>query len=113
MRQKGTAEYVCAHCGIKFLDAPSHKRKYCSKSCVNKAAKQIWKPKFTTVRKTMLKRNMLQRCERCGYDKHPEILGVHHKDRNRDNNDLTNLEVLCPNCHSLEHSKHVAHGFKE
>jgi 5-methylcytosine-specific restriction endonuclease McrA len=58
----------------------------------------------------MLTRNMISKCERCGYSEHPEILGVHHKDRNRHNNDLSNLEVLCPTCHSLEHRKHIAHG---
>lgn len=27
------------------------------------------------------------------------ILDVHHIDGNRDNNNLANLQVLCPNCH--------------
>jgi 5-methylcytosine-specific restriction endonuclease McrA len=61
----------------------------------------------------MKRRDMIIKCERCEYDEMPEILGVHHKDRNRKNNDLSNLEVLCPNCHSLEHLRHIAHGFKE
>lgn len=56
---------------------------------------------------------MLSACERCGFDRDKAILGVHHKDRDRHNNELTNLEVLCPNCHSMEHAKHVAHGFTE
>jgi len=61
----------------------------------------------------MIAREMIKSCERCGYDAVPKILGVHHKDRNRNNNEIFNLEVLCPNCHSLEHNKHIAHGFKE
>lgn len=113
MHKKGSVQYKCVHCGIAFLDSPSTKRKYCSRACVNKANKADWKPEFTTVRKKMLARGMLTKCVRCGYDKHPEILGVHHKDRNRKNNDLSNLEVLCPNCHSLEHSRHTPHGFTE
>lgn len=44
-----------------------------------------------------------KKCERCGYDKHPEILEVHHKDRNRDDGNPNNLELLCPNCHTEEH----------
>jgi 5-methylcytosine-specific restriction endonuclease McrA len=44
-----------------------------------------------------------KRCAGCGYDKIPEILEVHHKDRNRNNNAKENLEVLCPNCHCEEH----------
>jgi DNA-directed RNA polymerase subunit RPC12/RpoP len=113
MSRKGTVEYTCLHCAKKFLDSPSHKRKYCSIGCVNKAAKSEWNPAFTTVRKNMLKRGLLTACNRCGYDAEPKILGVHHKDRNRKNNDLSNLEVLCPNCHSLEHMKHTPHGFTE
>lgn len=113
MSKKGTVSYVCTHCQVTFLSSPSHKRKYCSRACVNKTRKDQWHPNFSTVRKAMLKRNMLLACERCGYNQHVEILGVHHKDRNRKNNDLSNLEVLCPNCHSLEHAKHISHGFTE
>lgn len=42
-------------------------------------------------------------CVICGYKEHPEILQVHHIDRNRSNNIKSNLEVLCPNCHTWEH----------
>lgn len=44
-----------------------------------------------------------KRCGRCHFDSVPEILVIHHKDRNRQNNTLDNLEVLCPNCHAIEH----------
>jgi 5-methylcytosine-specific restriction endonuclease McrA len=44
-----------------------------------------------------------QKCERCDYKKYPEILVVHHKDRNRKNGAKENLELLCPNCHEEEH----------
>jgi predicted HNH restriction endonuclease len=39
-------------------------------------------------------------------------LNVHHKDWNHENNDLGNLELLCPNCHSEEHylEKSWLHG---
>lgn len=43
------------------------------------------------------------KCNRCGYDTFTEILQVHHKDKNRTNSSLSNLEVLCPNCHAIEH----------
>lgn len=39
-------------------------------------------------------------CMRCGYDK---FVVVHHRDYNRSNNSLENLEIICPNCHALEH----------
>jgi 5-methylcytosine-specific restriction endonuclease McrA len=44
-----------------------------------------------------------QKCERCGYNRYPEILVVHHLDRNRKNGAKENLELLCPNCHEEVH----------
>ena len=43
-----------------------------------------------------------EKCERCGYCK-IEVLQVHHRDRNSRNNDLNNLELICPNCHFEDH----------
>ena len=43
------------------------------------------------------------KCNRCFYDAHPEVLVIHHIDRNRTNNNVFNLEVLCPTCHEVEH----------
>lgn len=50
-------------------------------------------------------------CRRCKYIEHPEILVVHHIDRNRHNNKVENLEVLCPNCHNYEHFLHQDGGY--
>lgn len=46
------------------------------------------------------------KCSSCGWDKiHPVLnkcpLQVDHIDGNSENNILSNLRVLCPNCHSL------------
>lgn len=42
-------------------------------------------------------------CEHCGTS---ERLGVHHKDRNWRNNDISNLMTLCSSCHtSLHHTQ--------
>lgn len=112
-RNKGKTEYKCNYCHKKFNAALSTKRKYCSRACVNKSSKDIFKPVYSTVRKMMIRRNLLKSCQRCGFNEEPKILGVHHKDRNRHNNEMSNLEILCPNCHSLEHLKHISHGFRE
>jgi 5-methylcytosine-specific restriction endonuclease McrA len=48
-------------------------------------------------------RNQLIECQRCGYNKYSSILQIHHIDRNRKNNVMENLIVLCPNCHEEEH----------
>lgn len=108
--KQGTREYKCHYCEKIFLDAPSHKRKYCSIECNRKENKKIWKAVFSTVRKNMLRRGMLEKCQLCGFSKYKEIIGVHHIDGNRHNNDLSNLMVLCPNCHSIQHKKHIVHA---
>lgn len=43
-------------------------------------------------------------CEKCRLSEwmgQKLIMELHHKDGNRFNNELENLEILCPNCHSL------------
>jgi len=43
-------------------------------------------------------------CENCGNNEwmgFPISLELHHKDGNSVNNNLSNLELLCPNCHSM------------
>lgn len=42
-------------------------------------------------------------CARCGYSRYEGVLQVHHVNRNRSDNRLDNLEVLCPTCHVEEH----------
>lgn len=44
-------------------------------------------------------------CEICGVSVWNEVklpLELHHKDGNHYNNDLNNLQILCPNCHSIQ-----------
>ena len=45
------------------------------------------------------------KCEICGcYEWQGKILPLelHHKDGNHFNNDFDNLQILCPNCHSIQ-----------
>lgn len=54
-------------------------------------------------------------CERCGMPQGFDGSGpagrkcpslqVHHRDRDRSNNDPSNLETLCARCHTLEHNE--------
>ena len=48
-------------------------------------------------------RSLDHKCEKCGYDEYPQILQVHHKDKNRENNLIENLQILCPTCHEVFH----------
>ena len=42
-------------------------------------------------------------CADCGWDAVPGVLVVHHIDRDRENNTLENLVILCPTCHNVRH----------
>lgn len=102
-------ESPCIICGNLIL-ASLHK-KTCSRACANKNRAGM-KYKLSLPRKNNVKNQRAlkirliaikgKKCERCGYNK-LEVLQVHHKDRNRENNDLNNLELVCPNCHFEEH----------
>lgn len=101
-------EIDCIVCKRPILSS-SH-RITCSRSCSNKHRKgikyKIGRPKDKTkifrVLKSKLTKGGKSKCERCDYNK-IEILQIHHKNRNRNDNNLDNLEILCPNCHYEEH----------
>lgn len=101
-------EIPCLVCGTLIL-AGLHK-KTCSRNCANThrvgIKYKIGSPKDKAKSQQSLKIRLLKsrgtNCERCDYSK-TEILQVHHKDRDRSNNNLTNLELICPNCHYEEH----------
>ena len=44
--------------------------------------------------------NLIQKCCLCNSNK---FLCIHHKDKNRSNNDLNNLMMVCKSCHSKIH----------
>lgn len=103
-------EIPCNVCGTLILSGSN--KNTCSRACANKNRTGITyknsqrpsKDKVKTNRRLKI-RLMEQRgktCERCGF-KIFQILQVHHRDRNTDNNELHNLELLCPNCHTAEH----------
>ena len=101
-------ETPCIVCGSPIL-AGAHK-KTCNRVCANKNRVGISykrnRPKDKVKHYRLLKKKMVTerggRCERCKYENY-EILHIHHKDRNRSNNSLKNLELICPNCHAEEH----------
>ena len=106
----------CLNCGSVIK---SHNTKYCSNKCQQEFQNKIiinrWKSgEFDGVCKYMytrpLKKYMLEKvgykCELCGWNKINIKLGysplqLHHIDGNPKNNDESNLQILCPNCHSL------------
>jgi len=101
-------EIPCIVCGKLILSGLN--KNTCSRSCANKhrvgIRYKINRPKDKVRTQRALKLKLLnikgRKCERCDYNKY-EILQVHHEDRNRNNNNLDNLELICPNCHFEEH----------
>lgn len=60
------------------------------------------------VRERLLSENIKpHKCECCGnieWMGKPIPLELHHKDGNRNHNELSNYELLCPNCHAFTDS---------
>jgi Zn finger protein HypA/HybF involved in hydrogenase expression len=63
------------------------------------------------LKKLLIKFSFKERkCEKCGLTEWQGFLiplELHHKDGNHQNNHLENLEILCPNCHSLQPTYHT------
>lgn len=94
---------ICPICNTEFKPK-INKQEHCSRKCANNS--KI--PKNNLYYKTMVKTH----CERCNWKEEPAILEYHHIDRNRKNNKKSNIIVLCPNCHTLDHFKNKDGQFK-
>jgi hypothetical protein len=69
---------------------------------LRKSVKQTKTPKrqnFTEQQKTNCREKQEGKCNKCG--KHPPRWEYNHKDGDRTNNTDSNIEALCPNCHSV------------
>lgn len=101
-------EKPCLVCGLPILSR--YNKLTCSRRCANihrvGIKYKINRPKDKVKNAKILKIRLVKlkggRCERCGYDK-IGVLQVHHKNRRRENNEMDNLELLCPNCHFEDH----------
>src|ERR1035437_7005192 len=52
------------------------------------------------------RKHLGQKCERCGFVPEDTCqLDMHHKNKNHNDNSITNLETLCANCHRVVHKK--------
>lgn len=102
-------EEPCVECGTLILAGAN--KLTCSRACANKHRKGIKyngsKLKDKVVYQKGIKERLLKSrgrcCEACKYDNF-KILETHHIDRDRKNNEMKNLRLLCPNCHAEEHS---------
>lgn len=99
---------VCAQCGKETKKYKQRGTLFCSKECLTLFERSVPRSKgiFTNLREA--KKELLKKhagCQHCNYSKYLEILELHHVDRNRRNNHVSNLILLCPTCHTLEHWK--------
>lgn len=120
-RPKPEPNVNCAFCGVKFYlnDAKKKNSKsglfFCCRLHKDSAQRiggieeimpshyGTGRPDITYRRKVFDTMGRPKKCELCGYDKHEAAIIVHHKDRNRMNDAEDNLQVLCCNCHAIEH----------
>lgn len=103
---KPDPDKVCAACGVvlarkRFASGRLEdrgvflRRRHCSQSCANSrnevgASAYHWRAR----------KHRSLACETCGTS---EGLHVHHRDRDRTNNDPANLATLCGSCHLKLH----------
>jgi len=98
---------LCKNCNIEL---PKGNKKYCNGKCnqeYNFKQRIILIENGEYVSPRVLKRYLVYKfgykCNNCGiteWDNKPITLELEHKDGNSTNNNLDNIELLCPNCHS-------------
>lgn len=115
----------CLKCGKIIPKAPNmtwdayKKRQFCCRTCQKEYTQEEYIRKWKSgevsgnngddlserIRQYMFEK-VGYKCERCSWAEVNSHTGripleVHHKDGNPYNNEESNLEVLCPNCHAL------------
>lgn len=98
--------YNCLQCGVERLYNHRTFNKYCSQTCQH-LHKRNQRIESGTASSKTLKRYLIDtrgyKCWECGiteWKNKPIGLELEHIDGNSDNNELDNLSLLCPNCHS-------------
>ena len=118
MGEQWMPKVICEYCGKEF-NRPNawlkgRKLHFCSRKChsawqvgklkPNKCGNKHPRWKGGSSPRKFLKDG----CELCGSKKN---LLVHHKDKDRHNNNLSNLQTLCESCHNKVHNN--VRNFKE
>lgn len=107
----------CKNCGKELNN---RQKKYCNNKCQQEHEYKVyieqWKNGLVDGIKGVysiskyIKRYLMEKynykCSKCGWNERNQFTGnipleVHHKDGDYTNNDEDNLDLLCPNCHSL------------
>lgn len=122
--RKPRPPHECGVCGTLFQPRAasvlrkgkrvSYVRRYCSKQCagLGPGTSKLFDDAARTITVRYRKFGALAcllrtgrfACEKCGYDTNMRALVIHHMDRDRTNDRLSNLQCLCANCHAIEHA---------
>ena len=118
---RGTAKKgICKNCGKEFILYKGTTGKFCSVNCQHDFQYKEWVNRWKNgeedglkgeyglsgrIRRYLMEKNGCK-CEKCGWGERNEYTGnvplqVHHIDGDCKNNTEENLQLLCPNCHSL------------
>lgn len=118
---RGTAKKgICRNCGKEFIIYQGSMGVYCSHECQMDYQYKEWLVKWKNGEEDglvggycmskRLRRYFFEKydnkCQKCGWGEVNEHTGlvplqIHHIDGNCKNNKEENLQLLCPNCHSL------------
>jgi len=97
--------YCCINCNLEVTKANS-KEKFCGHSCQQdyslEESVKLGLAKPRTLKRYLLKHHG-NKCWTCGieeWNKKPIVMELEHIDGNSENNNLENLSLICPNCHS-------------
>ena len=111
---------ICKNCGKEFKLYQGTSGKYCSQTCQREYEYEEWLKRWKSgledgvsggysvskrIRRYLFEK-FDSKCEKCGWGEINEYTGnvplqIHHIDGNCLNNSEENLQLLCPNCHSL------------
>ena len=106
----------CANCGKKIKKTPAELRasksgrSFCNRHCASIVNNSVYKSgknsgNYKDGRASYRYRALAyynSKCSVCGYNIE-KVLQVHHRDKDRKNNSVENLDVLCPTCHKEYH----------
>lgn len=136
-KKRGNKQLVetcyCLNCG-KEMHKKQYGTKYCSLTCQQEYQRKQYIERWKngeenglrgeynlskSIRKYLIEKHNYK-CQKCGWGEenphtHTIPLEIHHIDGDYTNNKEENLQVLCPNCHSLTetYKSHNKNGRKE
>ena len=110
----------CANCGTMFRASKSRIAAsksglfFCSRACKDEAQRiggirEIMPSHYGTSAALVPEyrrrafRHYPNECAVCGWNEYPDVLEVNHKNLDRSDNSIENLEILCPTHHQVFH----------